>query len=342
MPALAEISANLNSRLQEEFSETSQARLVEPLTPTIVEGASIEKATKFDQEDNWQESASHYFTLLTEGETATEKSEGLIGLSQIFINHGEYDRAGEILSTESVDLLKEMKGRERNLFEARISEKRGWIFDYYGDFEQAKREFLLARSVIEQLQVDERSEIEESVFSTTTHFLGRAHFGLASQGNEREENLREAENYFRQDLQRAVSFRTRGNPIPANEGFQYLWIARVNILRGDYYKAEMNAEQARRLFEEYTETNTKSGIFGHYFKLKGMLAFEREAIPEAKGHFDNSLDIWTGVQLYPKGQSDALYGLALCDYAEGNRQAAVENGTKALQINPYLLKRGFI
>ncbi|MCH7641326.1 hypothetical protein IID22_03960, partial [Patescibacteria group bacterium] len=269
MPPLAEILASLSSRLKEAYPEIIELHPIEPFELKILEEASLEKASKLDQEGNWQESASHYFTILTEGETSTDKLGGLIGLSQIFINHGEYDRAGEILSTESVDLLKEMKGRERNLFEVRISEKRGWIFDYYGDFQQAKREFLLARSLIEQLQVDERSEIEESVFSTTTHFLGRAHFGLASQGNEREENLRAAENYFRQDLQRAVSFRTRDNPIPANEGFQYLWLARVDILRGDFYEADIKSMQAFKLFGEHTETNPMSGIFGHYFKLKG-------------------------------------------------------------------------
>lgn len=41
-------------------------------------------------------------------------------------------------------------------------------------------------------------------------------------------------------------------------------------------------------------------------------------------------------------QADALFGLALCDWLENRKDEALEFAKKAIDLNPNLLKRGYI
>lgn len=45
---------------------------------------------------------------------------------------------------------------------------------------------------------------------------------------------------------------------------------------------------------------------------------------------------------YVPSQADALFGLALCDWLENRKNEALESAKKAIDLNPNLLKRGYI
>lgn len=96
------------------------------------------------------------------------------------------------------------------------------------------------------------------------------------------------------------------------------------------------------LFSKVTKENPGSGVMGYYYLLEGRLNLEKRKFQEAREAFRETYRINTEVVRYVPSQADALFGLALCDWLENRKDEALESAKKAIDLNPNLLKRGYI
>lgn len=322
---------------EQRLSEFVFEKLIPPVKLKIREGVTLESARQL--EGDFYESACNYYTLLETSDDSKTKIEALIDLSQQLINLGRFGQARPFLEQRFDRLSFAFSGRELNYFQARRAEKLGWIADYEGNFDKAVSFFSKAREIIGQIAKDQRTEEEESLFSTTTHFLGRAHFGLALKGKNRKENINLAIQFFNEDLSRAISLREAGKPIPQNEGFQHAWLARCYLAFGYIGRVRKEIEEVGRLFDEYLEKNPKRGIKAHYYLLLGALYIKTDNFKKAREEFEKALEIRLTKERYPKGEAEALAGVAGTYWAEGKIGQAFVYGVKAIKTYPLLLLR---
>ena len=114
------------------------------------------------------------------------------------------------------------------------------------------------------------------------------------------------------------------------------------MMDGNLARAQDNLSKTKKLFEEHISDYPESGLLGYYHLLCGRLFVERGEIPKAKENFDEALRISTQVVNHLPTQADALFGLAICEYLEGNKGAAREKALEAVKVNRRLLDRGYI
>lgn len=336
MASLAEIKVGTTYFLARVVGE----RLVPPLLLTVRE-ATLESAAAWDtQHGNFRESATNFYSVLQSSQEGEEKSAALIGLVQELINLGRFRQARRFLTHEPPRLFSDLPALRKLYCEARVSEKFGWIADYEGGYFNAIECFMTARDLILRIPQHEwRKDDEEALFSTTTHFLGRAHLGLAAAGVGRERNVGIATSYFQQDLHRFRKAREEGHPTPANEGFQHAWLARCHMMLRDLDQANQEIEQAGQFFREYTGGQPeKSAIMAHYHLLKGRLFLLRNLPPEARAQFQEALRIRTEIQSYPKGLADAAAGMAVTYWKEKRVLLFLKYTTIALRAHPFVIK----
>lgn len=157
-----------------------------------------------------------------------------------------------------------------------------------------------------------------------------------------EANLTRAETRFREGVKIYEELREDGVPHPAAQGFQYEWLAKTYILRGDFTAAEGALSEMKVLFGEELARNPGSGAMAYYNETFGRLELAKGNPQEAGYYFEEAKRINTEVVDYPNGRSRAIFGLALVEYELGNKEKAESLKAEAYGINPDLGHRGFI
>ncbi|HTK03889.1 MAG TPA: hypothetical protein VL401_03970 [Alphaproteobacteria bacterium] len=305
--------------IQTEAKKFVFEKLIPPLRLKIVESPSSDEAKALDNKGKWAEAADHFYTLSQIEKDPGIKADNLIDLSQILINLTRFGQAKEFLS--KAEMLSSLgTEKNKNLFlKARVNEKLAWISDYEGDYEGSLARLAEAQESLEK--ISETGDLEnkvENVLSTVTHFKGRAHFGLGSQGKNIQENINQSVSFFNLDLESFREMRQNGNPKPANEGYQHGWLARCHITLGDFSKAKLELEETKKLFEEFTQLNPDSGILAHYYDLQGELFMKQGRSADARSSFEASLGVRYTKERYPMGETRSLLAIALTHWAEGN------------------------
>ncbi len=327
-------------RLSPKAFVVEKALSIKPLKLERVEGATLEKGSKLESNGSWREAANVFYTVGRESNIVHERCDALISLSQNLINLGKFGQARETLKQVNEEAAV-LKGRESMYFSARVLEKKAWIADYEGDFGDEANYLLVARDLIGEPQ----NKDEEDLVSTSVHFLGRATFGQAisiKDKNVRVGKLNQALGYFNSDLARFLKMREDGNPAPANEGFQYAWMARCYISLGELKKAEDYVHRAMENFKECELSHTGSGIMATGHVLEGGIALAKGRTRQARASFEEALIINYSKERYPKGEADALLGIAATFWAERNFGSAFVYGVRAVTIYPQALIRGVI
>lgn len=305
-----------------------------------VKNPSFEKAERLDANGKWEEAANHYYTIFTNTRNPKDKAEAFILLGQTYINLAKYPVAERFFRGGSGFIEKELAGWNRTFYKARVMEKLGWIYDYCGRPKKALANFKAAREILSERVFASPAILR--IYETSNHFIGRQLTILAWQGEDPDKNLKSAAQRFEESLFVYDRLEKTGAPDPAAKGFQYAWVARVHMIEGDLDKAEDDLEKMHDLFSKVTKENPGSGVMGHYYLLKGRLNLEKRKPQEARKAFKKAYRINTEVVQYVPSQADALFGLALCDWLENRKDEALESAKKAIDLNPNLLKRGYI
>jgi tetratricopeptide (TPR) repeat protein len=317
------------------------ARAIEDRVPSIAlelrPQTTLEEAHRLDEEKRqFKESANHYYSVFIESHNPELRCKAVVGATQQLINLGRFRQARDIIG-ELHDPLMELPDRQRVYYKARAHEKMGWIEGYEFGYKESIHEFSKARQLLKYTSEVFRTNNEESLYSTTTHFLGRGYFGLAASGINKVDNIIKARDYFRIDLDRAERLREAGSPIPDNEGFQHAWIARCELLSGNIELAHYEVETARRLWEEHMDANPKSGIMAHYNLLRGKIDLVLGNPRFAESQFREAIKIRQKVESYPSGLANAYLGLADVRRRQGNWAAASRYFALAVKAHPYTL-----
>lgn len=312
----------------------------EPPKHKKVKNPSFEKAKKLDANGKWEEAANHYYTIFTNTKNPKDKAEAFICLGQMYINLFRYPLAERFFKEESGFIKGELVGWDRTFYKARVMEKLGWIYDYYGRPKEALANFKAARKLL--LERAFVSPAVLRVYETSNHFMGRQLTILAWQGDNPAKNLKLARRRFEENLSIYDKLEKTGAPDPAAKGFQYAWLARAHMMEGDLDKAGDDLKKVHDLFSKVIKENPGSGVMGYYYLLKGRLDLEKRKFQEAREAFKEACRINTEVIRYVPSQADALFGLALCDWLENRKDKALESAKKAIDLNPSLLKRGYI
>lgn len=305
-----------------------------------IDKPSFEEAEKLDANGRWKEAASHYYTIFTNTRNSKDKAESFILLGQMYINLFRYSLAERFFREESGLIEKELAGWDRTFYKARVMEKLGWVYDYYGRPKEALANFKAARELL-----SERAFILPAVlrvYETSNHFLGRQLTILAWQGENPDKNLKLAAQRFEESLSIYDKLEKTSAPDPAAKGFQYAWLARVHMMEGDLGKTEDDLEKMHDLFSKVAKENPGNGAMGYYYLLEGRLDLEKRKFQEAREAFKEAYRINTKIVRYVPSQADALFGLALCDWLEDRKDEALESAKRAINLNPNLPKRGYI
>ena len=137
--------------------------------------------------------------------------------------------------------------------------------------------------------------------------------------------------------------------------------AQEQINLGDYSGAKVTLKKALKLAETYFVLS-KFGWIADYegdfsrakeiwIKIKNKTQ-DVELLETAThflgrdnwglGNYDQALKIRQSTQKYPKGLSDAQFGLALCAFSKGDEQKAIELALQAISNQPNLINRKFV
>ncbi len=326
MANLAEIKAN---------SIYFLARRAETFIPPI----QLTSQQPPEEEGSFARNAWESFVNYTRSEEPTDKAESLTELSQQLINLGRFRQARHYLDT-----LRELNPffnlNDRRYYNARKQEKLAWIADYETGFTQELRLLSASQELVKAIPKAQSGQREEDLLSTITHFSGRAHLGLACQGIDPEYNLDQAKRYFWSDLSRFQELRSKGDPKPANEGFQHGWLALCDITAGELGAAHLEIEEAGKLFREYVEQpeNSASGIEAHYCLLRGLLHLKRQEYEAAAQFFQMSIDIRNAKnEPYPMGEASARMGIARAALGRRDLPAFASGLKKAVKAHPLAL-----
>lgn len=314
--------------------------LIEPLIkPILLEiKPDMKNLDAVDKTGTFQDKAAGYYSVYQLSTDQEEKARALVQLSQELINLGRFRQARSFIR-QAPEILKGLPKAQELLYSAHFEEKQGWIADYETGYTESLKRFTNARSYLSQISETGLNQEKEDVYSTTTHFLGRAHFGLAAQNIDRKSNIGLAVEYFKQDLERFQNLRKAGDPRPANEGFEYAWLARCALLRNDdwAFLADLHIQRAGRFFGEYTSSHPESGIKAHYYLLQGRFGLRVGDLVSAESDFQEALRIRREIERYPKGEADALSGLAAVALRKGRLLDVVKCASMAFKAYPLVL-----
>lgn len=338
--AIAELRANTAYFLAKNIGE----RLIKPVPLERIPGATLESADVCDRDDgDFIRSASAFHTVHLESADPFEKIKGAVGVSRELINLGRFRQARPFLEIIIPTLTQELPYRRQAIyFEGERNNRLGWIADYEGGYFDSRSRFERVRELVGGIPEEERTEEERHLWLTAIHFLGRAHFGLASYGIEQKNNASKAVEYFHDGLELNQSGRARGENTAAVEGFNHAWISRCYQLLGIKDSAREHLEQAGELFKQWLESYPNRGIMAHYFLLRGFFRLQDGNLYDAQNDFEEAISIRTDstrndFEPYPKGLSDAYLGIVEVYKREWNLLQAVKYGVMAFRVYPFAL-----
>lgn len=333
MASLTEARADAFYFLAREIGE----RLIPPVRLSLDQNTTQETVEGLK---DFRDLAQGHYSLFVLSTSPQEKADALVELAQQLINLGRFRQARQLLDQKSDKVLNDLPVEKQLLGRARVEQKYGWIADYEGGYFDSIQRFLTSRSLLERIPRERWGRDEQVYYSATTHFLGRGHYGLASQGINTEGNVMAAMVYFNQDLRWLLSEKEHGRPAPANEAFQHAWLSRCYSIIEDLDQAGLEIEEAGRLFQEFVESNPESGALAHYHVLKGRLRLATGLTDKARDEFNEALRIREQVEHYPKGYADAATGLALSYWQERKLLPAALYAIKAVRAFPFILAKG--
>lgn len=336
---------NLQMSFRTEAREKLLARTEGPrifLSPRIplnrVNGATIESAKWLDQQGLWRQSAAHYKTVFDAlnfySNTVNDPETTLTAYgstAQMLLNCGAWHQVLTFLRQGSLMLEVNLIGNSRmqNLGMAIYYEKRGWLADNTGDPRAAIDYFQYARNRMAVTDESDRNKLERQVFSTSTHFLGRAESDKAKLADNPVDSLLRSIDYFTLDLNYLLRLQEQGDFRPPNIGFQYAHLMRAHLrLAEEYQKAGLAQEREQQLdqaresldkavenFNIHQQTHPQSAITAHTEMLRGYFALKTSTPNEARSHFLTALGIRAnaliiGVEPDPIGFVDAALATA--------------------------------
>lgn len=321
--------------------------IIESVVPQVdlhvMKTSSLKKAADLDRkEGNFKRSADNYFTELQTNSHDGERAEALIGLVQQLINLGDFHQARQWLGYGQVSLALLLEGNQKQIFEARLCEKLGWVEDYELGFERARQAFVNCSDLISE--IPNWIEDMRSLYSTTRHFLGRAHLGLASLGIDRFDNLAYSEQYFRQAIELDSEIRDDGTD--GKLGFGHSWLARCYIMTRSSTQAYHEVSQAGHHFVNQMLVTDRKGYQAQWDLIRGLYELTFGNLDSAYAYFSNaalirSQDPPEG-EPYPKGLADAYLGLSKVNWEMGYPLDAARYLKKAVVTHPYAALRGVV
>lgn len=300
--------------------------LLPPIRVNEIPNASYAAGKTLESEGKWDKALQHFYTLaLREGDPDL-RGQSLVESAQMCINYGRVGQARKYL-TMAETVVSSQLGDDGEYLRARVWEKSAWIDDYEGNFAGSLEKLSSARTALQKIPLNAWGDGEKSLESTINHFSARAHIGLAIKGESKKENLANARSYLERELS--------NNLPPDNRGFQFAWLARVALLEGNLSQAELYITEAKKLWSEKSR-----GILAHYYLLEGALAMARGDPNLARRNFEQALNIRVVVEKYPKGEADALMGIAATYWAEGQIGAAGMYAARSVRTYPLVVFRG--
>lgn len=304
--------------------------------------ATLQSAQYLDRNlGQYVESARHYYTVYRKS-VGYQAADALIGLSQELINLGSFRQARQFLK-QSTRLVPELPVGERPLFLAQVEGKLGWIADYELSYWEELRRFARARRFLDKVSEDRWGEKGEELNSTACHFSGRARLGLADAGVDREANINFARAHFIEA--RHLDEKLMVPSVYEKVGHGYAWEARCELRRGDFTKADELMGQAGVYFRKHKELFPNSSIMAHYAILEGeyYLSRGRGGDRAARRAFEKAMEVRTGGKgEYSKGVADALLGIAVTYWQEGDYAAASKYLIRTFKAFPLTLVKGFL
>ena len=310
--------------VQYGITTTLAEKLIPPLKLKAIEGATLTSAKEMDSlHGSYVESANHYHSVFERSTERGEKLDALFGLTQQLINLGRFGQARKYLvQVDGIALSDPLVERLAIVSLARKNEKLGWIADYEGKFENAVTFFESTRTLIDQVLADNPNEAEKKTYSTATHFLGRAYFGLG--------NYSKAIEFFNKHLEDTdLNFDERG--------FGHAWLARCYISGGDMQMAKEELASARNMFEEHRIRFPERGTMAHYYMVNGEFYLKNGEFGKSREQFELALVVHLKKERYPRGESRAMYGIAFSYWAEGKYGAAFSYALRGLKTYPLSL-----
>lgn len=310
-------------KAQSEVFITLAEKLIPPVKLEVRQGnISLNSALYQDSHrGNYYESACQYFTVLENSKDQKESIEAVFGLTQQLINLGRLGQAKKYLEKIVSFVAQEDIADDRfiNYSLARVNEKLGWIADYEGNYRKEASKFNLARDLINSIPEDEQTKEEKQIYSTSTHYLGRAYFGLG--------NYDWAIGYFEEHLE-------GDNLNPDEKGYGHGWLARCYMEKGNSKSAAEELISSRNYFEEYLKNHPERGTMAHWFMLNGERFLKNLNFEEARDQFELALSIHLSKERYPAGESRAMFAIAFTYWAERNIGAAFTYALKGFLTYP--------
>lgn len=338
---LAEAKAEVVHSLARLGLEGVYGRL-KPVTFEIKAGATLERAkTQVFQKGNSPETVNQFFSVFQLAPNIRDRADALVGLTQGLIDLGAFQKARVILD-EAPKFHPYLFNNDYFLFCAQVKEKEGWVEDAELGFFNSQKCFSDAADILHRISSTEWKRPEKECFSTTRHFLGRAHYGLAALGIDTNWNIEEAIGYFEAALRLDVEF---PESAALKTGFGHGWLSRCYMLRKDWERADRELECMRSDFTRQLQITPGRGIMAQYHLLKGVRLLQQGAVTDAEDCFHESLYIRTNheridYELYPTGEANAYAGMVSVSLRKGEYNDAARYLLKAARTQPVAVFRG--
>lgn len=330
MSSIVEIKASAIYFLARRIGEPMLARKL-PAYQEIAPGSS-----PLDPTDVFHFAAQNAFLKLRQASSPQEKAEALVEIAQQTINSSRFTQARKFIN-DILTTARELPSPDREYYQAEAHTKLGWIADNETGYKKAITDFEKASDLLNKIGKDRWKEKHDALNSTITHFTGRSRLGLAYQDINPQANLQLAESYFKADLHHFRELRIKGDPRPANEGYQHLWLGVTALTAKNFPAARYRISEAGRLFEEYLKMNPDSGIKAHWYLVKGLSELKEGHTEIARDEFFQAIDIRSNKEKYPLGLALAQMGVAKTYFQERQRRQGLRHLRKAVQAHPGVL-----
>ncbi len=320
--------------LKELAEDPPQVRAVIVPIPQLVKGASLTAAQGLDARGKWRQAADHFYTISVGKGPLQDRIEGILGVAQMRINWAAFDLARKTLVLTpkmTGELLEEPDLQAR--FNLQCLIKEGWCLDLEGRFKKSSEVFQEAYVLAGKLG-------DPGAISTANHFLARAFLGQAAEASgDVPAHIKRARHFYNYELKQLTS---PGMQAPANVGFQYTGLARLDLLEEQYDLAQNKLELARENFELFLKDHPDSAIMGHYHQVKGELLFRTDRPSSALLEFSQAFDLSCNLNRpHYVEAAEAARGLAKCSLLLGDVRLAQKWSTNSQVWYPEIINRPF-